>query len=89
MFRPEMAIIRFLHRLRGFYIFVWGVLTGVYSCPLYVMTISLSIIYIYAFCNNKQGMMRRDLYISTPHTNIQNPLNRCRNLMMAISGRNM
>ena len=24
MFRPEMAIIRFLQQLRGFYIFVWG-----------------------------------------------------------------
>jgi len=29
----------------------------------------LSISYIYAFCS-KQGMMRKDLYISTPHTNI-------------------
>jgi len=26
MFLPEMAIIRFLHRLRGFYKLVWGVL---------------------------------------------------------------
>jgi hypothetical protein len=43
---------------------------GVYSCPLYVTTIPFSISYIYAFCNNKQGMMHRDLYINTPHTNI-------------------
>ena len=32
--------------------------------------IYIYISYIYAFCNNKQGTMRRDLYINTPHTNI-------------------
>jgi len=45
--------------------------------------------YISAFLHSKQGMTRRDLYINTPHTNLQNPLNRCRNLMMTISGRIM
>ena len=49
----------------------------------------LYICYISAFLHSKQGMMRRDLYINSPHTNLQNPLNRCRNLMMAISGQNM
>ena len=54
MLRPEMAIIRFLHRLRGFYKLVWGV------------NIEISTRHPHTTLHSKQGMTRRDLYLNTP-----------------------
>ena len=38
---------------------------------------------------SNRELMHRDLYINTPRSDIQTPLNRNRNLKMAIIGRNM
>ena len=38
---------------------------------------------------SNRELMHRDLYVNTPRSDIQTPLNRNRNLKMAIIGRNM
>ena len=125
MFRPVMAIIRFLHRLRKFYISVWGVLMQrslrIIPCLLLQNAYIYIYIYIYIYTPIKNSILKMQcgreyystlhfentvfywlyiyIYILQQHTGYdaqrslhqhsQNLLNRRRNLMMAITGRNM